>query len=131
MGHLGNAKEAVYMALGERLSKMPVGTPVNETLMEILYRLYTESEAVVGSKFPFVPMSLDDIAKITGIKKEALAKTLDDMAAKGLVMDFPTPNGTHYMLNQMFVGFFEMTFRGYSGASVQSASDIIPQPFGF
>jgi ferredoxin len=128
MGHLGNSKEAVYMALSERLSKMPVGTPINETLMEILYRLYTESEAMVGSKFSFVPMGLDDITQITGMKKEALAKILDDMAAKGLVIDFPTPNGTHYMLNQMFVGFFEMTFMrmrdGYNMKELAELFDI-------
>lgn len=95
MGHLGDAKEAVYMALAERLSKIPVGTPINETLMEILHRLYTESEAMAGSKFPFVPMKLDAIAGITGMKEEALAKTLDGMAVKGLVMDLPTPDGTY------------------------------------
>ena len=64
MGYLGDAKEAVYLALGELLNKIPVGTPINETLMEILYRLYTESEAMVGSKFPFVPMKLMPLSEL-------------------------------------------------------------------
>ncbi len=34
--------------------------------MEILHRLYTESEAEVGSKFPLLPMALDKISGITG-----------------------------------------------------------------
>ena len=59
MGHIINAKEEVYRALAERLNRNPMGTPINETLMEILHRLYTESEAMVGSKFPMVPMKLD------------------------------------------------------------------------
>ena len=57
MGHIINSKEQVYRALAERLYKSPMGTTVNEDLMEILYRLYAEGEAMVGSKFPMVPMT--------------------------------------------------------------------------
>lgn len=110
MGHGANSKEVIYELLGERLSKMPVGTPVNDTLIEILIRLYTETEAMVGSKFPFVPMKLDAIANILGMKEEALAKTLDDMANKGLVIDQRLPDGTYYVLTPIVIGFFEFTF---------------------
>jgi ferredoxin len=110
MGHTVNAKEEVYRALAERLNRMPVGAPVNEILMEILYRLYTESEAAVGSKFPMVPMTLDKIVGITGMKREVLKKTLDDMADKGLVLDLPRRECTYYMLAPMMSGFFEFTF---------------------
>lgn len=110
MGHLINAKEVVYRALAERLNKNPVGAPVNETLMEILYRLYTESEALTGSKFPLLPMTLDKAAEATGIKEEELKKILDSMADKGLVIDWPRRDGVNYMLAPMVVGFFEYTF---------------------
>lgn len=110
MGHIINSKEEVYRALAERLYKSPMGTPVNEDLMEILYRLYTESEALVGSKFPMVPMTLDKISSITGIKEASLQKILDSMANKGLVMDLPRRDGTFYLLAPMVIGFFEHTF---------------------
>lgn len=110
MEHGANSKETVYELLGERLSKMPVGTPVNETLIEILTRLYTETEAMVGSKFPFVPMKLDAIAAIVGMKEEAAAKILDDMADKGLVVDLPRRDGTYYLLSPMVVGFCQFIF---------------------
>ncbi|WP_027719191.1 4Fe-4S binding protein [Desulfovirgula thermocuniculi] len=110
MGHLINAKEEVYRALAERLNRNPVGAPVSETLMEILYRLYTESEAMVGSKFPLVPMTLDKIAAITGVQEEELAQILDNMASKGLVLDLPRRDTTYYMLAPVVVGFFEYTF---------------------
>ncbi|HEY6872020.1 MAG TPA: hypothetical protein VI298_04745 [Geobacteraceae bacterium] len=55
MGHGANAKEAAYLLLAERLNRNPVGTPINEELMEILHHLYTESEAMVGGKFPMAP----------------------------------------------------------------------------
>ncbi|MCG9967337.1 4Fe-4S binding protein [Pelotomaculum terephthalicicum JT] len=110
MGHIANDKEEVYMALAERLHKNPVGAPVNEVLMEILHRLYTEGEAMVGSKFPMVPIRLNKIAAITGIKEETLKETLDSMSDKGLVQELPAKKGTYYMLTPMVVGFFEFTF---------------------
>ncbi|WP_094604010.1 Ion-translocating oxidoreductase complex subunit B [Sporomusa silvacetica DSM 10669] len=110
MGHIVNAKEEVYRALAERLNRNPIGAPVNEDLLAILYRLYTESEAMVGSKFPIIPMTLDSIAGITGIKQAELKKTLDNMANKGLVVDIPRRDGIYYILAPMVIGFFEHTF---------------------
>ncbi|MDA8441646.1 MAG: 4Fe-4S binding protein [Peptococcaceae bacterium] len=110
MGHAINAKEEIYHALAERLSKTPEGAPINEQLMAILQRLYTESEAMVGSKFPLVPMTLAKIAGITGIEEQELKSILDGMADKGLVLDLPRKDTYYYMLAPMLVGFFEYTF---------------------
>ena len=110
MGHIVNAKEEIYRALAERLSKTPEGAPINENLMAILYRLYTEGEAIVGSKFPLLPMTLDKIANITGLEEKELKIILDGMADKGLVLDIPRKDTFYYMLAPMLVGFFEYTF---------------------
>lgn len=110
MGHLIDAKEEVYRELARRLNKNPVGAPVNEILMEILHRLYTQSEAEVGSKFPLLPMTLGKISGITGIDEGKLKGILDGMADKGLVLDLPRRDTTYYMLAPMVVGFFEYTF---------------------
>jgi len=110
MGHLVHDKEQIYRMLAERLNKNPVGAPINDTLMAILHRLYTETEAMVGSKFPLVPMTLEQIVDITGIKKEQLKTILDGMADKGLVLDIPRKDTFYYMLAPMVVGFFEYTF---------------------
>ena len=110
MGHIHFEKEDVYRALAERLAKNPVGVIINETLMQILHRLYTESEAMVGSKFPVYPMTLDKIAGITEIGEDELKNILDNMAKKGLLLDLPRKNGVIYMLTPMVIGFFEYTF---------------------
>jgi len=110
MGHGTNAKEAAYMLLAERLNKNPVGTPINEELMEILHHLYSESEAMVGGKFPMAPMKFEQIASSTGFQKDELEKTLRRMIHKGLVLNIPKPDGTIYMLSPMMIGFFEYTF---------------------
>lgn len=125
MGHIMDAKEEVYRVLAERLNKNPVGAPVNDILMEILHRLYTGSEAMVGSKFPLMPMTLEKIAAITGVKEEALSILLDGMADKGLVMDFPRRNKTLYMLAPMVIGFFEYTFmRTRDGVNMKELAEL-------
>jgi Pyruvate/2-oxoacid:ferredoxin oxidoreductase delta subunit len=110
MGHAGNAKNEVYHLLAQRLNRNPVGTPVNETLMSILHRLYTEGEAIVAGKFSLFPMTLERVSGSTGIAAEQLKPTLDSMAQKGLVIDVPRKEATYYLLSPMVVGFFEYTF---------------------
>lgn len=110
MGHLIHSKEEIYYALAERLSKTPEGAPINEELMDILHHLYTESEALVGSKFSSIPMTLEKIANLTGIEEKELKVILDGMSDKGLVLDIPRKNSLYYMLAPMLVGFFEYTF---------------------
>ena len=110
MGHLTHDKDEVYRLLAERLSRSPEGVIINETLMAILHRLYTESEAAVGSKFSLLPMTLEQIVGITGISADQLKVILDGMANKGLILDIPRKNTFYYMLAPMVLGFFEYTF---------------------
>lgn len=110
MGHILNAKDELYHALAERLSRTPEGAPINEALMQILHRLYTEGEALVGSKLPLVPMPFEKIVTLTGFQEEELKTLLDGMSDKGLVIDIPRKNTVYYMLTPMVVGFFEYTF---------------------
>lgn len=130
MGHLTHAKDEVYRLLAERLNKNPVGAPVNETLMTILHRLYTETEALVGSKFPLLPMKLGQIAGITGIKEEQLKIILEGMAEKGLVLDIPRKDTYYYMLAPMVVGFFEYTFMRVQGkADMREMAELFQSYF--
>lgn len=110
MGHLGNGKSDVFRALADRLNKNPVGAPVNETLMKILHIMYTEKEAGIGSIFPQGFTTLDKLAAATGLGGAELAARLDDMAAKGLVMDIPRRDRVLYALSPLVIGFFEYTF---------------------
>ncbi len=110
MGHAANAKDEVYRLLAERLNKNPVGAPINETLMAILHRLYTEGEAKVAAGFPILPMTLNQIVRRTRIDTEELRTTLDTMAGKGLVIEMPRKDSTYYILAPMVIGFFEYTY---------------------
>ena len=100
MGHGSNAKEAAYMLLAERLNRNPVGTPINEELMEILHHLYTESEAMVGGKFPMAPMKLEQVASSAGIEKDELERTLQSMIlASVLVVHLKKVGGYSFSKN--------------------------------
>ncbi|MCL6477294.1 MAG: 4Fe-4S binding protein [Peptococcaceae bacterium] len=124
MGHLTESKEAVYQALAERLARYPVGVVVNETLMEILHRLFTVSEAEVGSKFPLLPMTIDKVAEVTGAGLPELRQTLENMAEKGLVMDLKRGEETYYMLSPMVVGFFEYTFMRVGNVNLKEMAGL-------
>ncbi len=115
MGHLGIAKEEVYRALAHRLHKNPVGAPLTETLLQILQIIFTEEEARIGSQFPFHITTLDRIIAATGLSEKELLGHLEDMAGKGLVVDFQRDGNTYYMLSPMVIGFMEYTFMRTGG----------------
>ena len=106
MGHIINAKEELYHALAERLSRTPEGAPINEDLMAILHRLYTESEALVSSEFSSIPMTLNKIATITGIEENDLKVILDGMSDKGLVLDIPRKDSFYIYAGPNVSGIF-------------------------
>ncbi len=124
MGHSLDHKEQIYNELAERLSKNPVGAPVNEMLMEILHKLYTSAEAEIGSKLPFRPASASHLAKATGKSASEISEILDSMANKGLVIDFPRRGETYYMLAPMVVGFFEYTFMRAKRADLGELAEL-------
>jgi Pyruvate/2-oxoacid:ferredoxin oxidoreductase delta subunit len=129
VGHLTGGKEEAYQALAERLSRFPVGVVINDTLMEILQLLYTEKEAVVGSKFPIKPRPLAEIAELTAMTAEQAGKVLNGMAEKGLVVDIPRKGTTYYMLSPVVVGFFEYSMMRAEGANISELSSLYDHYF--
>lgn len=115
MGHLQAAKNQVYLALAQRLDQNPIGAPLNETLLKILHHLYTENQALIGSKFPHNMTSFEELVTIMGINSAELADQLNDMANKGLVLDLSRKGTTYYMLSPAVIGFFEYTFMRSTG----------------
>lgn len=131
MGHVSHSKdELVYLALAERLNREPVGIKINETMMALLRRLYTESEAQVGSHFPVVPIRIDKIAAITGMSEDYLMPTLESMAQKGLVIDLPRRDTVYYSLAPIMIGFFEYSFmRTREDADMRALAELFSTYF--
>jgi Na+-translocating ferredoxin:NAD+ oxidoreductase RNF subunit RnfB len=103
--------KVVYKQLQERLDKYPVGAPARPELFEILELLFGEEHARVAAKMPMKPAPLDKISKRTGVSEDKLRRMFEEMASRGLVMDFPhqKTGKTFYMLTPTVVGFFEFS----------------------
>ena len=74
----------VYDELVEHLNSMPVGAPKTPELIEILKTMYTDEEAALAPKLPFLPMTIDGLVDRTGVEKGKLQSMLDNMADKGI-----------------------------------------------
>ena len=53
-------------------------------LIEILKTLYTDEEAALAPKLPFLPMTLEGLVDRTGVEKGKLLALLENMADKGI-----------------------------------------------
>jgi len=109
MGHL-TGREEILKQLQKRLHQSPVGLPEHTSVYEILAILFSEKEAEVGSKFPFGTVTIEELQKVIGMKKEELEPVLNGMIKKGLVITVKKDGQTRYLLSPGMTGFFEFTF---------------------
>ncbi len=107
MGHL--ASKNVYRKLGEKIDNLTMKAPWNEAFHKIVKELYTEEEADVVVKMPYVLSNLDRISKITGYERTRLKNILGNLANKGLVIDLYIEGEYYYMPSPVVVGIFEFT----------------------
>jgi electron transport complex protein RnfB len=100
----------LYDALVEHLNSMPIGAPKTPELIEILKTIYTEEEAALAVKLPFLPMTLDGLADRTGVEKGKLESMLAKMADRGTVAQETLGDQEMYRLLPTVVGFSETPF---------------------
>ncbi len=110
MGHLGTRSDLIYQVLADRLDEHPFGANVGPALLELLKKLYTASEAELGSRFPLSPVSAGELAKRVERSEDTVIEMLSRMANKGLVYDIPYQGDVYYTLAAPVLGFFEWTF---------------------
>jgi len=86
MGHL--VGKDIYRKLGKKVDGLSVRAPNNKALYAILKELYTSDEAELIVKMPYNPASITTIQKITGFDLVKLQNMLNNLAGKGLIIDF-------------------------------------------
>jgi H+/Na+-translocating ferredoxin:NAD+ oxidoreductase subunit B len=99
-----------YDQLAEHLNSMPIGAPKTPELLGILEILFTEEEAGLAVKLPFLPMTLDGLAERTGMDKQKLEGMLERMASRGTVAAEILGDQKMYRLLPTVVGFSETPF---------------------
>ncbi len=100
----------IYDDLVKHLNSMPVGAPRTPELIEILKTLYTEEQAALAVKLPFLPMTLDGLAERTGMEGDRLEEMLEKMAERGTVASETLGDQRMYRLLPSVVGFSETPF---------------------
>lgn len=99
----------IHGKLGKKIDELTCRAPWNDTLYSILKELYTDEEADLVVRMPYVLSNLDYITKITGYEKNRTEKILKGLCNKGLVMDLWLNEQYHYMVSPMIIGIFEFT----------------------
>lgn len=101
-------KEA-YKSLEKRLNKFPQGAPPSETLYHILSLLFTPEEAKLAALLPIRPFSIQKAAKAWGMTDYQTTMQLEQLCAKGVLLDLTHEEKTTYFLPPPMVGFFEFS----------------------
>jgi len=103
--------DELYRALQRHLDRMPVPYPATESGVEvrILRRLVTPDDARLALALSAIPESLPAIHRRTRSRMtgEQLAKALDRMAEKGLILKRPGKKGPVYSKSPLVVGIYE------------------------
>jgi Pyruvate/2-oxoacid:ferredoxin oxidoreductase delta subunit len=107
MGHM--IGKDVYRKLGEKIDNLTMRAPWDETFHAILRELYSPEEADVVVKMPYGLSNLDRVEKVTKHERSKLQKILENLCAKGLVMDLWMRGEYHYMPSPLLIGIFEFT----------------------
>jgi len=107
MGHL--AGKDVFRKLGRKLDGLEIRVPWNDKLYAVLKELYSREEAEIIVKMPYGLSTTHQLELATGYEPDALRRILQDMTAKGLVMDLWIRGEYRYTPSPMIVGLFEFT----------------------
>jgi len=113
MGHM--VAKDLYHRLGKKVDNLHVKAPVNETMLALLKELYSVEEADLVVRMPYTFSSLERISRMTRIEPSRVERTLNNLCAKGLVMDMYLDGAYRYMPSPLFVGIFEFTMMRTEG----------------
>lgn len=136
----------IYRSLSEHISKLAIGPPHNDYLVQILRESFSESEAEILMHLPtqvapFDPVPPGQIAMKLGIPETEMEITLNRLAIRGLVFKGRNKNGdTGYALHQFGYGMPQAIFwpnedtpyaRRMADLCIRhSSSEVLTEAFG-
>jgi ferredoxin len=113
MAHHNTIKAASYNSLAQRLNRFPQGAPPTELLFKILKVLFSEREAKLVSLLPIKPFTDKKAAAIWKLSLSDARIILNDLADRGILLDFEQDGNTTYVLPPPMAGFFEFSMMRY------------------
>ncbi len=113
MAHHNTIKANRYNSLAERLNIFPQGAPPTELLFKILKVLFSEKEAELVSLLPIKSFTDKKAAAIWKLSLGDARVILNDLADRGILLDFEEGEDTTYVLPPPMAGFFEFSMMRY------------------
>lgn len=113
MAHHHTIKANSYNNLAKRLNKFPQGAPPTEFLFKILKVLFSEREAMLVSRLPIKPFTDKRAAEIWKLSLFDAKIILNDLADKGILLDYEHNEVIYYTLPPPMAGFFEFSLMRY------------------
>lgn len=113
MAHHNTIKSNSYSNLAKRLNRFPQGAPPTELLYKILKVLFSEREAQLVSLLPIKPFTDKRAAEIWKLNLGDAKIILNDLADRGILLDFEQNGDTTYTLPPPMAGFFEFSLMRY------------------
>ena len=113
MAHHNTIKANSYNSLAQRLNKFPQGAPPTELLFKILKVLFSEREAQLVSLLPIKPFTDKKAAAIWKLNLSDARVILNDLADRGILLDYEEDGNTTYVLSPPMAGFFEFSLMRY------------------
>lgn len=107
MGHV--AGKDIFRRVGQKLDNLHVRCSWNDDLKALVKALFTEEEAEVFVRLPYVFSDLAEINKIAKLPEPRLQKLLERLCGNGLVMDVWVHDRYFYMPSPLIIGVFEFT----------------------
>ena len=113
MAHHNTIKAYSYNNLAQRLNIFPQGAPPTELLFKILKILFSEREAKLVSLLPIKSFTDKKAAAIWKLNLSDARVILNDLADRGLLLDYKEAENTTYVLPPPMAGFFEFSMMRY------------------
>jgi ferredoxin len=113
MAHHNTIKANSYNRLVQRLNIFSQGAPPSELLFRILKVLFSEREAKLVSELPIKPFTDKKAAAIWKLNPSDAKIILNDLADRGILLDYENDGNTTYVLPPPMAGFFEFSLMRY------------------
>ena len=104
-------KKKAYMRFIEHMRTFLIGLPDSEVLMPLIEARLKPEEADFLADLPFLPFTIEQLAKKFQMPVDDLSKKLDPLAHRGIIFRHESKDTVRYALNDSMFNFYRSQFR--------------------
>lgn len=123
-----HSAKTTYRQLVARLNAFPQGAPPSDLLYRILSIIFTQREAELAGRLPLRPVTAAAAARLWKMGEPEARRELDNLAAKGVLLDLDREGEMVYLLPPPMAGFFEFSLMRVRGdINQKELSELLQQ----